>query len=166
MTAYNFVGLVPDTSYNPRYEPGYLYSIEFQFTQTVAFVNGDTVTTPANALPGNGIRIQEVEVIHPSLDTNGSPTCTYSVGDSGSASRFISTANGFTGSTGGQVKNLINVAQALTAGVVSSGTNYLYGSANASAPQLILTINGVVATGSTTATVRLKVWFWSTGEAA
>lgn len=174
MTAYNFVGLVPDTSFQPRYESQNFSPsmVEFQFTLTQALANGDTITTPANALPVNGIRIQEIIVISPELDTNATPTGTFNVGDSVNATRFINSAtmgvNGVT-TTGYQLINHMNVAQGLTNGVVSSGTNYKYTPGDATfgvgtnGPELILTVNAAVATGATTGTIRFLVYYWNVG---
>jgi hypothetical protein len=159
MTAYNFVAVQAS-----RFFPGEKYSVEFQYTLGGAFVNGDTITIPANSLPINGIKIAEVEVLHKPLDTNATPTMTYSVGDSGLSTRFISAAGaGDTITTvGHQIRNAINIPQGKTAGVVTTGTGYLYGAGTS--PQLILTVDGVVATGATTGTVRMVVHYYCAEE--
>lgn len=180
MTAYNFALTNTDNAYPVRYEPGYLYFVEFEFSLSVAFVVNDTITTPAFSLPTSGIRIAEVEVLHSSLDTNVSPTLTYLVGDAsatangvtytGVNNRFLVTAPGWSTVSGGQVKNNINQPQTVTNGIVTAGVNYLYGSSNGAigpntnGPQIVMTINGGPATGATTGYIRLKVWYWSTGE--
>ena len=165
MTAYAFSSLTPDSSFPARTSPGMLYTVEFQYTLAGAVVTADTFTTPANALPANGIRIAEVEVICPELDTDATPTGTFEVGDATDANRFISAApmgvNGIT-TSGYQMRTVINIAQGLTAGVVSTGTNYLYGSGTA--PRLVMTLGGTVATAQTAGTIRLKVSFYCTDE--
>jgi hypothetical protein len=164
-TAYAFSSLVPDSSFPARTSVGMLYTIEFQYTLAGAVVTGDTFTTPANALPANGIRIAEVEVITPVLDTNATPTGTFSVGDANLATRFISAAPmGVTGITSAtyQIRQVINIAQGLTAGVVSTGTNYLYGSGTA--PRLVVTLAGTVATAQTAGTIRMRVSFYCVDE--
>jgi hypothetical protein len=166
-TAYAFLSLVPDTSLPPKFETGFLYTIEFQYTLVGTAVTGDTYTTPLGALPSNGIRIIETQLITPRLDTNSTPTGTMSVGDSGLATRFISAAPmGVTGVTSAtyQMSNLINQAQALTAGVVTTGTNYCYG--DGTNPQLIVTLGGTIATAAATGLVRLRVSFYCTAEDA
>lgn len=165
MTAYAFTQLVPDSSMPARTSPGMLYTTEFQYTLAGAVVSGDTFTTPANALPFNGIRIAEIEVISPELDTNATPTATFDVGDATDADRFIAAApagaNGVT-TSGYQMHTCINIAQGLTAGVVSTGTNYLYGSGTS--PRIVLTLGGTVATAQSAGTIRLKVSFYCTDE--
>lgn len=164
-TAYDFSQLVPDSSYPARTAPGMLYTTEFQYTLAGAVVTGDTYTIPADSLPANGIRIAEIEVICPELDTDATPTATFSVGDTNSATRFINAApaglNGVT-TSGYQMSTKINIAQGLTSGVVSTGTNYLYGSGTS--PRIVMTIGGVVATAQTSGTIRLKVSFYCTDE--
>ncbi len=165
MTAYNFSLLNPDAMNAPRYEPGKLYFVEFDYvTGTTTFANTDTITTPAGALPNNGITIADVEVISNALDTNATPTATYSVGDANLSNRFISSANAGNAISGAQVKNYINIAQVLTAGVVTSGPNYIY--VQGSAPQLVLTFTNNFATANTSPIIRMKVWYWCTGNAA
>jgi hypothetical protein len=165
MTAYVLSQIVPDSSFPARTSPGMLYTSEFQYTLAGAVVTGDTFTTPANALPSNGIRIAEIEVISPELDTDATPTATFDVGDATDADRFIAAApaglNGVT-TSGAQMSTKINIAQGLTSGVVSTGSNYLYGSGTA--PRIVMTLGGVVATAQTAGTIRLKVSFYCTDE--
>ena len=101
------------------------------------------------------------------LDTNVTPTGTLAVGDSGSATRFISGAPmGITGitSTTYQVYNTINVAQGFTSNVVTSGNYYCYGAGTT--PQLIVTVGGTIATAAAAGLVRLRVTFYCTAENA
>lgn len=165
MADYNFSGIIPYTSQPARYDSGNLYAIDFEYTLTGVLAAADTITTPANALPDGGIRIVDVEVSHPELDTNVTPTATYNVGDSDSVDRFIQTAvmgvDGIT-TTNYLVYNRINRAQGTTNGVVSSGSGYLY--AQDTSPQLILTIASAFATAAPTGVIRMRVWFYCTGE--
>lgn len=165
MTAYVLSQLVPDSSFPARTSPGMLYTTEFQYTLAGAVVSGDTFTTPADALPENGLRIAEIEVISPELDTDATPTGTFEVGDATDANRFISAApmgvNGVT-TSGFQMSTKINIAQGLTSGVVSTGTNYLYGSGTS--PRIVMTLGGTIATAQTAGTIRLKVSFYCTDE--
>jgi len=164
-TAYAFSSLVPDSSFPPKWSTGMDQRIEFQYTLAGAVVTGDTFTTPANALPNNGFRVLEIEVISPELDTDATPTGTFSVGDSGVAARFINAApmgiNGVT-TSGEQMRTAINIAQGLTSGVVSTGSNYLY--ASGTSPRLVMTLAGTVATAQTAGTIRLIVTFRCTEE--
>jgi hypothetical protein len=161
MTAYNFSQILPYSSAPAKYEAGMRYSIDFEYTLGGAVVSGDTWTTPANALPTNGIRIVDSELHMRPLDTNASPTATVSLGDSGSATRFINAANAGL-PVGGQVNLYINQAQALTSGVVSTGSGYLY--AAGTTPQLVMTLGGTVATAASSGVIRLRVIFYCTGE--
>lgn len=167
MTAYNFSQILPASSYPPKWESGQLYCVDFEYdvSSGSALANADTITTPSGALSGDGIRIVDVEVSHPELDSNATPTGTYDVGDSGAAARFIDGAvmgvNGVT-TAGYLVYNRINIAQALTSGVVSAGSGYLY--AQGTDPQLILTVASAVATGVASGIIRMRVWFYCTGE--
>lgn len=165
MTAYNFSSLVPDSSFPARTSPGMLYTVEFQYTLAGAVVTADTFTTPAGALPSNGIRIAEVEVIMPELDTNATPTGTFVVGDATDDNRFIDAAPmGVAGVTTAnyQMSTKINIAQGTTNGVVTTGSEYLYGSGTA--PRLVMTLGGTIATAAATGTIRLKVSFYCTNE--
>ncbi len=160
-TAYAFSQILPNSSNPPKYAPGQLYSIDFEYTLAGAVVTGDTYTTPALALPDNGIRIVDTQLIMPALDTNATPTATISVGDSGSATRFINAAQAGS-ATATQVSRFINQAQGLTSGVVSSGSGYLY--ASGTSPRVIVTVGGTVATAQTAGAIRLRVSFYCTGE--
>lgn len=162
-TAYNFAQILPYSVHPPKYNPGELYIIDFEYTIGATIVTGDTYTTPANALPGNGIRIIDTMLIFSPQDTNATPTSTISVGDSGSATRFINAANGGSATSNAQLHLFINQNQALTSGVVSAGSGYLYG-ASAAAPQIVVTVGGTLATAASTGYVRLRVKFYCTGE--
>lgn len=167
MTAYNFNQLLPDSSLPPAYLPGMRYSIDFEFTLSgTALVVNDTITTPAGALPSNGIRIIDTQLIQTKeLDTNTTPTGALSVGDSTLSNRFISSVpmglNGVT-TAGTQLTNWINIPQGVTNGVVTSGYGYLYPAGTS--PRLIVSVSNAVATGSTTGTIRLRCWFNCSGE--
>ncbi len=165
MTAYNFSQVLPDSKHPPRYEPGMEYTIDFEYALTGALVEADTITTPTGAMPSNGIRIVETEVIYPELDSNATPTGTFDVGDSGDTDRFIDGVPlGVAGVTtaGFQLRQGINRAQTLSSGNVSIGYGYLYG--QGTDPRFIVTVGSAVATGETTGLIRLRVTFLCTGE--
>lgn len=161
-TAYSFSQILPYSSYPAKYEPGQLYSIDFEYSIGATVVTGDNYSTPSGALPTNGIRIVDTLLIMTALDTNATPTATISVGDSGSATRFINAANAGSATTNAQLHLFINRAQVLTNGVVTSGSGYLYGSNTT--PIITVTVGGTVATAATTGVVRLRVSFYCTGE--
>jgi hypothetical protein len=164
MTDYNFSQVQPYSEKPALFEVGQQYSIDFEYALGGALSSGDTITTPANALPG-GIRVVESELVYPELDTNTTPTGTWDVGDADDVNRFVDgVPMGVAGVTtaGFQLRQGINVAQGLTAGVVSSGVGYLY--ASGSAPQLVATVASAVATGAASGVVRLRVTFLCTNE--
>lgn len=167
MADYNFSQILPYSSYPPKWDAGQLYCIDFEYdvSDGSALANTDTITTPSGALPDEGIRIVDVELSHPELDSNATPTGTYDVGDSDDVNRFLDGAvmgvNGIT-TAGYLVRNCINVEQTLTSGVVSAGSGYLY--AQGTDPQLILTVASAVATGVASGIIRMRVWFYCTGE--
>ncbi len=161
-TAYTFAQILPYSSYPAKWEPGELYSIDFEYTVAATVVTGDNYSTPAGGLPSNGIRIVDTALIFTPLDTNASPTATISVGDSGSATRFINAANAGSGTSNAQLHLYINQAQGLTNGVVTSGSGYLYGSNTT--PVLKVTVGGTVATAQTAGVIRLRVSFYCSGE--
>jgi hypothetical protein len=167
MTDYNFAQILPYSSYPPKWESGQLYCIDFEYdvSDGSALAASDTITTPSSALPDEGIRIVDVEISHPELDSNTTPTGTYDIGDSDDVDRFLDGAvmaiNGVT-TAGYLVYNRINVEQTLTSGVVSAGSGYLY--ASGTSPQLVLTVASSVATGVASGIIRMRVWFYCTGE--
>ncbi len=166
MTAYTYSQILPNSSHPPKYASGQFYSIDFEYALTGALAENDTISTPANAMPDDGIRIVEVELIYPELDTHATPTGTFDVGDGTDADRFVDAAPmGVAGVTtaGFQLRQGINIAQGLTSGVVTSGANYLY--ASGTSPVFVTTVTAAVATGATTGLLRLRVTFDCTGEA-
>lgn len=165
MTAYNYSQIIPFSVHDPKFAAGQLYSIDFEYTLTGALVENDTITTPAGALPDEGIRIVDVELVYPELDTHATPTGTFDVGDSDDTNRFVSAVPmGVAGVTtaGFQLRQGINIAQGLTSGVVSTGSGYLY--AAGTSPRLITTVSAAVATGAASGVIRKRVWFYCTSE--
>jgi hypothetical protein len=161
-TAYAFSQILPYSTAPAKYAAGQLYSIDFEYTLAGAVVSGDTYTVPANALPDNGITIVDTQLIFSPLDTNASPTATISVGDSGSATRFINAANAGSATANAQLQLSINQNQGLTSGVVSSGSGYVYSAG--SAPRPVVTLGGTVATAASTGYIRLRVSFYCSGN--
>lgn len=155
-TAYAFSQVLPYSTYPYPFFPGEQYFVDFEYSLAGAVVTGDTYTTPANAMPINGIWIQDTQLIMVPLDTNATPTATISVGDSGSSTRFINAAQAGS-ATSTQVTRWINQAQGTTSGVVSSGTGYVYSAGTS--PRFIVTVGGTVATAATTGVIRLRVFY-------
>jgi hypothetical protein len=165
MTAYNFSALIPNTANGPYFEPGQYYEVNFQYSLGTGLASGDTITTPSLGLPSNGIRIVDIIVTHPELDTNATPTGTYDIGDSDDQNRFQSASllgvNGVT-TAGFTMTNPINIAQGTTNGVVTTGRGYLY--AAGTDPRLILTVISAVATAATSGVINMKVCYTCSGE--
>jgi hypothetical protein len=163
-TNYTFIQPLPDVNYPARWSTGQLYTVEFELTLGATVVTGDTYTTPVGGLPSNGIRISEVSFNTVSLDTNATPTATISVGDAGLSTRFINAALAGNGSAlaGNRYTVTINQAQVLTAGVVSAGYGYLY--SDGTAPVLVCTVGGTLATAQTAGLIRLRVTYYCVEE--
>lgn len=164
MTAYNFTSIQPLDAYPAKTEEGFVYEMHAYYNLGgVALVNGDTITTPAGFIPNTGVVILETEVIHPELDTNAAPTGTYILGDAADDNRYIVTAPmGLVGVTnaGVQMCNKINQVQTVTNGVVVAGEGY---KVTADDYQLVLTVNGALATAATTGYIRLVVRYLCQG---
>lgn len=163
-TAYAFSQIIPYINRPAKYEPGALYEIDFEYTLGGTVVTGDTYTTPSGALPSNGIRIVQTQLEMVPIDTNASPTATISVGDSGSATRFINATAAGSAISNVMIVRPINRAQGLTSGVVTTGSGYLY--AQGTDPQIVVTVGGTVATAASSGVIRLRVIFYCSGEAA
>lgn len=160
MTAYNFSLTYPDSQQPTRWAPGELVDVVFEYSLSGALASADTITTPSGALPSAGIRIYDVEISYPELDSNASPTGTLNVGDSGNAARFISGAL-MGRADGGVIYTPINVAQTLSSGEVATGTNYYY--VPGTDPRLVMTVASAVATGVTSGYIRMKVSYYCAG---
>jgi len=79
-------------------------------TSTAAFANGDVLNF---GMVPKGFRLLYASIKTTDLDTNGTPTVTINIGDSGSATRI------FTGSTIGQAGGVTNASN-------TAGNGYLY----------------------------------------
>ena len=164
MASYNFSVIEPYTYSNAKYLAGMLYEAQFEYVLTGALANGDTITTPVGGLPFNGIRIMEVEAVHPRLDTNASPTGTYNIGDALDANRFVASASMGAAATSPLIRNCINQAQTLdSSNEVTAGAGFFYG--DGENPQLILTVNAAIATAASSGYIRLKVSYYCEGDA-
>lgn len=161
MTAYNFTLVDP---ISPWVSGKVLVARAYYDLNGVALAQNDTITA-TSIIPADGVEVMEVLVSHTELDTNATPTGTYTVGDSGDADRFITSApmgvNGVT-TSGFQIRNGINRATGTTSGVISTGAGYRY--TGTSASTLILTVDGAVATGATTGVVHLLVTYRCVGN--
>lgn len=161
MAAYNFT-LITNT---PHWSSGDLQAITAYYSLGgVALAQNDTITA-TGMIPGDGVKIYDIYCSHTELDTNTTPTGTYQVGDANSAARFLSSVpmgvNGVT-TSGFQITNRSNFAPTSTAGVVTTGLGYIY--TGTSATDLILTVNGAVATGATTGVIFLTVLYRCVGN--
>ena len=170
MTAYNFTLLDPISPWSS----GMVYTQRAYFDVSTTsggsgFASGDTVTVTGLVPPG-GCEILQVTVQSPELDTNSTPTATYSVTDATTSTiAFITNApagvNGVT-TTAFQLSNSINIAPTFTAGVITAGPGYIYhGTENTVAPNnLVLTITAAVATAATAGIVHLIVTYRCVGQ--
>lgn len=165
MAAYSFT-LVDTIS---PWNPGCQYTVRAYFDVSTTsggsgLAQNDTITA-TGIIPGNGVRIVDVLVAHPELDTNATPTGTFSVGDSGTAARFISGGlmgvNGIT-TSGFQMRTGINIITTKTNGVVVSGAGYIY--TGTSTANLIVTVATAVATAATSGILHLLVTYECVGN--
>lgn len=124
-------------------EKGNEYSALLTYALTGALVNGDTITW-SNVLPS----IKQCNVIWmdfqaPELDTNATPTMTFTIGDGTTANAYLTTKGGAVGlqnSLGGQL------------------AYYGDGAGIGAAPatrNLVFTVTAAVATGATTGTISI-----------
>lgn len=169
MTAYNFT-LIDAVS---PWSAGNSYIVRAYFDVSTTsggsgLANNDTITA-TGIIPDNGTEILEVIVSHPELDTNSTPTGTYSVADATTNTiAFITSApmgvNGVT-TSGFILTNRINIAPTLTSGVITAGPGYRYGgSSPATVNSLTLTVNAAVATAATSGIIQLIVMYRCVGQ--
>jgi hypothetical protein len=165
MTAYSFTSI--DTK--SPWTSGDQYTVRAYFDVSTTsggtgLANTDTITA-TGLIPANGVKIYDVMVVHPELDTNATPTGTFNVGDAGSATRFISGAPlGVTGvtTTGFQLRTGINIITTTTSGVVASGAGYIY--TGTSTSSIIVTVSAAVATAATSGILHLLVTYRCVGN--
>jgi hypothetical protein len=165
MTAYSFTLIDAKSPWNAGDQ--YVVRAYFDVSTTSGgsgLANADTITA-TGIIPGNGVKIYDVMVVHPELDTNATPTGTFNVGDGTSASRFISGAPmGVTGVTtsGFQLRTGINIITTTTSGVVSSGAGYIY--TGTSTANIVVTVGAAVATAATSGILHLLVTYRCVGN--
>lgn len=166
MAAYSFT-LVDSIS---PWNAGAQYTVRAYFDVSTTnsgagLAQNDTVTA-TGIIPANGVRIVDVLLAHPELDTNATPTGTFNVGDAGTAARFISGGlmgvNGVT-TSGFQIRTGINIITTTTSGSVVSGAGYIY--TGTSTASLIVTVASAVATAATTGILHLLVTYECVGNA-
>jgi len=161
MTAYNFT-LITTT---PHWSSGDLQAITAYYDlASVALAQNDTITA-TGMIPGDGVKIYDIYCSHTELDSNSTPTGTYLIGDVADPDRFMLSVpmgvNGVT-TTGFQLTNRSNFAPTSTAGVVTTGLGYIY--TGTTATDLVLTVDGAVATGATTGVIFLTVLYRCVGN--
>lgn len=166
MTAYSFNLLTS----RPPWDAGAEHSVRAYFDVSTTsggagLANTDTITA-TGMLPGNGIVIREVLIMHPELDSNATPTGTFNVGDTNLAARFISAApmgvNGIT-TTGFQMRTGINITTTTTSGSIVSGAGYQY--TGTSTNSIVVTVASAVATQVTAGILHVLVTYRCIGNA-
>lgn len=140
MTAYT--GTVVGT---PRYDQGKDFTEQGYYTLGGAVASGDTFTF-SNILPDAPVIVKDVVVIAPELDTDASPTGTFTVGDGTDADGYI--AGGLMGASGaaGQIKFHAN-------GDLVNTTS------RPSSRNIVITLGGTVATAQTAGKIRVLVTY-------
>lgn len=169
MTAYNFKALQDQSPW----VPGMTFTVGGYFKLTGALVNADTITF-TNAIPSSGVTAISAVVYTTQLDSNATPTGTFSLGDSladgSAAARYISGAKMGTNVAGQQIVTFSNVAPTFTGTDQTAGVGYLYTTdENSNAAQgfldLKLTVTNAVATAAATGTVWVYFTYYCGGVA-
>ena len=74
-------------------ELGALQFAQGKFSLSAALANADTITI-SNVLPVQGAEVVSIELTAVELDTDGSPTMTFTVGDGVDADGYFTTTSG------------------------------------------------------------------------
>lgn len=171
--AYKFVSLQP---YNSPWSPGMVYTVGgyFDISTTVSaagFTNGDTITA-TGMIPEGGVTVLQTVVLGAPGDSNGSPTGTFSLGDSladsNHAARFI-LAGLLSKQDGAQVLQYQNVTPTITSGAYVKGVGYSYTTNENSNGEfgnvdIVLTATASMATATTSGILYVYVTYLCTGE--
>jgi hypothetical protein len=169
MTAYNFTNLQAQSPY----VPGHTFRVAAYFELTTGLGSGDTITA-LNLIPPDGVTILSALVYFPRLDTNGTPTGTFELGDDqtdgNAADRFIVGASLGGASTTSQVHVYANVPPSFSNGVQLNGVGYFYAD-NENTPltnngyfNMVMTVTAGLATAASSGLVVLEVDYLCVGN--
>lgn len=120
-------------------ELGALQYAQGKFTVTVALADEDTITI-ADVLPQQGAEVVDIALTAAELDTDGSPTMTFTVGDGTDADGY------FTSTSGGAAISNVKGRGALVGTKVTSR-------------DIVLTVTAAVATGATSGDIYFDVFY-------
>jgi hypothetical protein len=184
MTVYYFT----PTQYNSPWVPGETFTVSAFFKLSAGLASGDTIVWQ-NAIVPSGISAVEMNVVSTQLDSNASPTGTFSFGDSddyspvssSAAARYILAGNMGNNAATPLVVNFSNVApanQTITPSdgpsyvVQKNGIGYIYTNSENSptnepggALDLVYTVTASPATAAATGTVWAYFTYYCVGNA-
>ena len=135
--------------------------------------SGDTITC-AGMIPTSGICMLQAVVMGAPMDTNGSPSGTFSLGDSlvdgNAAARYI-TAGSMGKSNGNLLLVYQNVTPTITSGVYVKGVGYQYTNDENSTPlsaakgqlNMVYTVTNAPGTAATSGIVYLYITYMCNG---
>lgn len=125
-------------------ERGTQYTALLKYTLLAALVNADTITW-SNCLPNGKFRVVGFEVWGVELDTHGTPTMLFTVGDGVDADGYKLSASG-----------AIGLQNSLAGQLFYKGDGALIGTTDA-ANDVVLTVTAAVATGATSGDIWIEV---------
>lgn len=134
--------------------------------------NGDTITA-LNLIPEGGVKVLSVLVTGAEMDSNSSPSGTFSLGDnlsdSNAAARYILGASLGTNLSNAQLVQYQNVAPTIVSGAQTKGVGYTYNTnqnsnANAGDVSAVLTVTASPATAATSGFTYLYVTYACVGN--
>ena len=126
-------------------ELGQQFSAIGKYALTGALVNGDTITW-SNLLPKNTVKVIAFRFWSVELDTGGTPTTLFTIGDG-------TDPDGYLTSKGGAV----TLSNSLAGQLSYFGDGALIGADDAASRDVVLTVTAAVATGATSGTLWVEV---------
>lgn len=124
---------------------GVVYVREAVYTLTAALVAADVIQMIPVA-PGE--RVVDLHLITEDLDTNGTPTITFDVGDGDDVDRYID------GTTAPQTGGIAEYGSGVASDAAAIAINKLYTAADT----IDIVVASAVATGAATGTIRLRAF--------
>ena len=124
---------------------GVVYVREAVYTLTAALAENDIIEMIPVAA---GERVVDLQIVSEDLDTHGTPTITFDVGDGDDVDRYID------GTTIGQTGGFARLGDGLATDAEAIAVNKLYTAADT----IDVKVSAAVATGATTGTIRLRAF--------
>lgn len=137
-----------NTLKTPSYIMGQVSTVTGTYALSGALANADTITW-TDIFPDKDVTVLSVKTITPDLDTNASPTGTYTVGDGTDVDGYIA---------GGKL-NIPTGTDDPALGV-TEGQGALIGTTISGKRNIVLTVDAAVATGATSGTVTVEATYY------